>query len=202
MTKVRVRTPLLIIHLSSQRCLYRYIKGVVLIVYLPAWCVLVGRDPVPAVKPHSVLVAVVPAVTLVGRRVRRCSSQCEWWPVIAPVEPSHRDQPNYGYVGDNISRQWRLSWHGWSWSVHCQRRLWGCGPCQSTGRANCRIVVFGVGPISWQGYCGCQTRWSLSLMVLAEAEVKRRAKASAKSLRQEDSREISTETSQTCASSA
>jgi len=30
---------------------------------------------------NRVLVAVVSATTLVGRRVRRCSSQCEWWPV-------------------------------------------------------------------------------------------------------------------------
>jgi len=28
----------------------------------------------------------------------------------------------------------------------------GCGPRQSTGRANCRTLVNGVGPVSLQGY--------------------------------------------------
>jgi len=104
----------------------------------------------------------------------RCSNQCEWWPVIALVEPSHCDQCNYRAVGDDTSRRWQLSRYGWSWSVHCQRWLWGCVPHQSTGRANCRAAVNGVGPVSWQDYCGLQTRWSLSLMGLAEDEVKRR----------------------------
>jgi len=82
--------------------------------------------------------------------LQTCSSQCEWWLVIAPVELSHCDQRNYRTVGSCLRwcQQMLATFVMWPVTVSSLWKRTLRLRTTSEHWTSCRTAVNGVGPVS------------------------------------------------------